>query len=164
MRYTLEFPTDAHLGQISAIWETGWHEAHAAIVPSALCEFRTSKSFHDRTLENLATTRIATDGSEVLGFCMVKKDELYQMYVSANARGSGVARLLIEDAENRISVAGHRTAWLACAIGNDRASRFYEKSGWANAGRRIVELETSKGAFPLEVWRFEKQLRVSNTG
>ena len=27
-------------------------------------------------------------------------------------------------------------AWLACAIGNDRAARFYEKSGWRRAGRR----------------------------
>jgi len=158
MDYTLEFPTEGQARQICAIWESGWHEAHAEIVPTRLRELRTAKSFFDRTIENLSSTRIASDGSNVLGFCMVKENELYQMYVSPLARGSGVAQALIEDAENRINAAGHNTAWLACALGNERAGRFYEKSGWTNAGRQVVDLDTSEGAFSMEVWRFEKQL------
>jgi hypothetical protein len=49
-------------------------------------------------------------------------------------------------------------AWLACAIGNARAARFYEKSGWAMARVETVPTETSEGLFPLEVWRYEKRL------
>ncbi len=162
MAYTLKLPTASQAKQVCEIWNSGWHEAHAEIVPSNLRKLRTAKSFFDRTLENLSRTRIASDGSRVLGFCMVKNDELYQMFVSRPARGSGVARALIEDAENRISAAGHNTAWLACAIGNERAGRFYEKSGWVNAGRQVVELDTSEGVFPLEVWRFEKQLNTTD--
>ncbi|MFQ6550444.1 GNAT family N-acetyltransferase [Aestuariibius sp. 2305UL40-4] len=95
---------------------------------------------------------------------MTKENKLQQMYVSPKARGSGVAQALMEDAENRISTAGHPMAWLACAVGNGPASRFDEKSGWTNAGRHVVALDTSDGAFPLEVWRFEKQLSTSNVG
>ena len=51
-----------------------------------------------------------------------------------------------------------RRAWLACAIGNDRAARFYEKCGWTRMGTMINEAETSRGPFSLEVWRYEKQL------
>lgn len=49
--------------------------------------------------------------------------------------------------------------WLACAIGNDRAARFYEKNGWRRAGTIINEADTERGPFPLEVWRYEKPLR-----
>lgn len=53
------------------------------------------------------------------------------------------AAALIGDAEARLAERGVETAWLACAIGNHRAARFYEKSA---------------GIFPLEVWRYEKRL------
>jgi len=48
------------------------------------------------------------------------------------------------------------TAWLACAIGNERAARFYEKHGWRRAGIVTNAAETSQGVFMLDVWRYEK--------
>ena len=47
---------------------------------------------------------------------------------------------------------------LSGAIGNGRAARFYEKSGWTLARIETVPTETSEGLFPLEVWRYEKRL------
>jgi GNAT superfamily N-acetyltransferase len=73
-------------------------------------------------------------------------------------RGSGIAAALIADAEARLSEAGVATAWLACAIGNDRAARFYEKRGWRRVGIMLNQLETPNGIFSLEVWRYEKSL------
>ena len=93
------------------------------------------------------------------GFCIVKGAELDQLFVAARARGSGVAVALMGDAEARLSKGGVETAWLACAIGNDRAARFYEKNGWHRVGNMINLAETSRGAFPLEVWRYEKSMR-----
>jgi hypothetical protein len=58
----------------------------------------------------------------------------------------------------RLANAGVTTAWLACAIGNDRAARFYEKHGWHRAGTTINFAETSAGVFRLEVWRYEKSI------
>jgi len=49
-------------------------------------------------------------------------------------------------------------AWLACAIGNERAARFYEKCGWRRVGKMINPLDTPDGVLPLEVWRYEKRL------
>jgi len=158
MAFTLDTPTTAQARQIAAIWAAGWHEAHGDIVPAELRALRTPQSFHDRSLNNLTLTRVARDGAEVLGFCMVKDDEIYQMYVAPQARGAGVAAALMQDGETRMREAGHHRAWLACAIGNTRAARFYEKSGWSHAGRQVVDLETREGAFPLEIWRFEKPL------
>jgi ribosomal protein S18 acetylase RimI-like enzyme len=53
--------------------------------------------------------------------------------------------------------AGVETAWLACAVGNDRAARFYEKQGWHRAGTVMHEPDDS-GGFVFEVWRYEKRL------
>jgi GNAT superfamily N-acetyltransferase len=93
-----------------------------------------------------------------VGFCIIKGDELYQLFVSAHSRGSGAAAALIGDAEARLSENGVETAWLACAIGNDRAARFYEKCGWHLAGTMVNHLDTPEGRFLLEVWRYEKPL------
>ena len=158
MEYMLGFPNKDQADQISAIWDAGWHDGHAGIVPARLCELRTARSFLDRSIANLPNTRIAYVGTEVLGFSMVKDDELYQLYVSQKARGVGIAKALIEDVEQTIRLAGHKTAWLACAIGNTRAERFYQKSGWTNTGSQVLDLETSEGTFPLESSRFEKVL------
>ncbi|MEO9822098.1 MAG: GNAT family N-acetyltransferase [Paracoccaceae bacterium] len=147
-----------HNTQIVEIWHQGWHDAHASLVPSELVVLRTKESFTDRVQQLQSDFRVAISKDEILGFCILRGDELYQMYVSRNARGRGVAAALIEDAETCIQGAGHRTAWLDCAIGNDRAARFYGKSGWENVKTVITKLDTSKGHFPLEVWRFEKSL------
>ncbi len=158
MDYHLQKAAPAHFADIAAIWHDGWHEAHADLVPTSLTRLRTQDSFLPRVAEFADTTCVALMGEEVAGFCMTKADELYQMYVTDWARGTGMARALIEDAEARIHAAGHRTAWLACAIGNQRAMRFYEKSGWHNTGAATVQLDTAQGSFPLEVFRYEKTL------
>ena len=90
---------------------------------------------------------------------MTKGAELHQLYVSTAARGSGLAATLILDAEARLREGGVHRSWLACAIGNVRAARFYEKHGWTRTGIVIEHLETGTGTFPLEVWRYEKSLQ-----
>jgi GNAT superfamily N-acetyltransferase len=93
-----------------------------------------------------------------VGFCVLRGDELYQLYVVAAARGQGIAAALVEDAEQRLAARGVTTAWLACAIGNTRAARFYEKCGWHHARNTVLELQATGAMFAVEVWRYEKQL------
>ncbi|MEO3433840.1 GNAT family N-acetyltransferase [Inquilinus sp. CAU 1745] len=146
---------------LARLWHDGWRDAHARILPAELARRRTLESFRQRLADNLAHTRVAGAPGHPTGFCMVKQDELYQLYVSADARGSGIAAALLADGENRLSACGVTTAWLACAIGNDRAARFYEKNGWHRKGPMTSELETPDGIFRLEVWRYEKPLHQS---
>ena len=146
------------IDHLARLWFDGWRDAHAQIVPAELARRRTLESFRYRLHAALPDIRVVGPSGAPVGLCIVKGDELYQLYVSAGSRGSGVAAALIADAEARLSSRGVGTAWLACAIGNERAARFYEKRGWRRAGTMVNRLDTPEGEFPLDVWRYEKPL------
>lgn len=155
---------DAEEGEIerlATIWYDGWQDAHAKILPAALARFRTLESFKERLRMLLPSIRVAGPVQEPVGFCIIKDDELYQLFVAQQARGGGVAARLIADAETIMAERGVGVSWLTCAIGNDRAARFYEKNGWQQVGIVVSELDTPDGIFPLEVWRYEKRLAAS---
>ena len=144
--------------ELATIWHQTWHEAHAHLVPRELTELRTRESLRARLVAALPSVRVVGAIGAPLGFCIVKNDELYQLFVSRAARGSGAAAALLADGEALLAARRVHTAWLACALGNDRAARFYEKHGWRRVGTMVNYAETSNGAFPLEVWRYEKTL------
>jgi len=154
----VRFAEANEIDDLARIWHEGWHHSHAALSPPELTRLRTFESFRERLCAALAEIRVAGPHGAPAGFCVLKGDELYQLFVSAEARGTGVAAALIADAEARLAGCGVETAWLACAIGNDRAARFYEKSGWRRAGTVVNVAETSNGPFPVQVWRYEKRL------
>jgi GNAT superfamily N-acetyltransferase len=143
---------------LARIWHDGYHDAHAALMPEALIRARTLESFSERMHTHLADVRVVGKIGAPVGFHMLKSDELYQLYVSAAARGTGAAAALIADAEMLLRERGIETAWLSCAIGNERAARFYEKSGWSFAGTCMSRLETPDGAIDVQVRRYEKRL------
>ena len=149
---------EADVDTLTRLWFDGWQDGHAAVVPADLRRLRTQESFRERLVEALDRVRVSERDGKLLGFSMLKGDELYQFYVSAEARGSDVAPALMADAVARLRAGGVGIAWLACAIGNDRAARFYEKSGWHRAGVVTSALATPDGVFHLEVWRYEIRL------
>jgi len=149
---------ETEIDQLAALWYNGWRDAHLQIVPAELARLRTLESFRDRIHADLPNIRVVGPSGAPAGFCTIKGDELYQLFVSPEWRGAGVAAALLADGEARLAANGVDTAWLACAIGNERAARFYEKRGWRLAGTIVNVLETPEGTFPLEVWRYEKSL------
>jgi GNAT superfamily N-acetyltransferase len=149
---------EADLDQLAALWYDAWRDAHLGLVPDDLVRIRTRPSFRKRLHAALANVRVVGLPGTPLGFSLIKDDELYQLFVAASARGTGVATALIADAEARLAASGIETAWLACAIGNNRAARFYEKCGWRRTGVITNLAETEAGTFALDVWRYEKQL------
>jgi len=151
------------IDQLARLWYDAWHDPHARIVPVKLTRLRTLQNLKQRLEAAFSDLRVVGPVGAPLGLCVVKGDELYQLFVSAQSRGTGVAAALIADAEARLSARGVETAWLTCAIGNDRAARFYEKCGWRRAGVVVSQLETPDGNFPLEVWRYEKLLRFATS-
>jgi GNAT superfamily N-acetyltransferase len=148
----------SEIGQLAQLWFDGWQDAHARIVPGELVRLRTLQSFAQR-LQAASGVRVAVMAGAPVGFYILKGAELYQFYVSSKARGSGVAAVLMADAEARLRETDVHTSWLACAVGNDRAARFYGKCGWLRVGTVTDDVEVSGGTFALEVWRYEKSLR-----
>jgi GNAT superfamily N-acetyltransferase len=149
---------EAEITPLAKLWYDGWQDAHARIVPAQLVRLRTLESFAQRLHAAMARIRVAGPMGEPAGLCIVKDDELYQLFVSAQERGSGIATALIADAEAILAAKGVETAWLTCVIGNERAARFYAKHGWQRVGVVTSQLETSEGLFPMDVWRYEKRL------
>jgi GNAT superfamily N-acetyltransferase len=149
---------ESDVDRLAQIWFDGWRDGHLAVVPAALARLRTLESFRDRVRAGLVDVRVATAADQPIGFMMLKGDELYQFFVAAESRGTGVAAALLHDAEQQLASRGVSTAWLACAIGNNRAARFYEKCGWVRASTMTYQAETSEGPFAIENWRYEKRL------
>lgn len=144
--------------QLADIWHQGWVDAHTHLLPQELRKFRSLISFRRRVHQLMPIIRVAEAQGTAVGFHIVREDELYQLYVSASHRGAGPAKLLIKDAEMTLRGKGTRRAWLACAIGNDRAARFYEKHGWWRSGIIVQETNIEGGVYPIEVWRYERDL------
>lgn len=143
---------------IAQVWHEGWHAGHAALVPEGLTALRTKANFVERTMQHLPNIRLGLMGDQIGGLCINSGDELMQLFVGEAARGGGVAKALVQDAEQVFRAQGYQRVWLGCAVGNTRAIRFYEKCGWENVGEMVETMETSQGGFDLTVWRFEKTL------
>ena len=103
-------------------------------MPAGLTAARTLEAFHERTPLRVADTAVAEVDGAVVGFIMTNDDEVEQVFVDPAHHGSGVASLLLDEAERRVAAAGHEVAWLAVVTGNARARAFYEKRGWADGG------------------------------
>jgi GNAT superfamily N-acetyltransferase len=147
-------PSDASV--VAEIWRSGWPDGHLGNVPEKLVELRTPEDFDRRAAEAIGRTTLAVVGDDVAGFVMVSGDEVEQVYVSARHRGSGVAGVLLAEAERQVRAGGHDTAWLAVVAGNARARRFYERSGWVDDGTFDYPAPHVDGPIPVPCHRYVK--------
>lgn len=143
---------------VAAIWYAGWRDGHVGHVPDELVAVRTKESFWTRAAQRVADTTVAVAGDEIAGFVMVVGAEVEQVYVASGHRGSGVAGTLLAEAERQVKAGGHDEAWLAVATGNARARRFYERSGWTDAGAFDYPASIDGGSVPVPCHRYVKQV------
>ena len=104
---------EAEIGALARLWYDGWQDAHARIVPAELARLRTLESFAQRLQTAIAQIRVAGEVGNPGEFCIVKNDELYQLFISAQQRGSGVAATLIVGTEAILAAKDLKTGWLA---------------------------------------------------
>jgi GNAT superfamily N-acetyltransferase len=143
---------------IATIWHDGWRDGHLGNVPDALAAVRTPESFRIRAAERITDTTVAVLGDRIAGFVMVADDEAEQVYVAADHRGTGVAALLLAEAERIIAGHGHQQAWLAVVAGNERARRFYRRSGWTDEGQFEYSAADAGGTIAVPAHRYVKDL------
>ncbi len=148
---------DADADRIADVWEAGWRDAHLGRVPDALLRARTSATFASRARANLPKTLVALVDETVAGFVVVTADEVEQVYVDADHRGSGIAPELLAAGERAIAAAGFPGAWLAVVAGNERARRFYARNGWTDEGEFIYRATVEHGVIDVPCRRYTKR-------
>ena len=143
---------------IARIWYFGWRDGHLGHVADELVALRTRESFDQRAAARVADTVVATVDGAVAGFIMVVGDEVEQVYVASEHRGTGLAAALLTEAERLVAVNGHDRAWLAVAPGNARARRFYQRRGWIDEGLFDYPAATADGPMPVPCRRYVKRV------
>jgi len=152
--------TPADVEAIAAVWHQGWRDGHLGHVPDALLPYRELVHFRSRVPPRLPRTTVATVARDLVGFVTVREDEVEEVFVAAHARGTGVADALLWHAEQVIA-RRFEVAWLSVVAGNARARRFYERSGWRDAGALDYAAEIPGGTLPVPSRRYEKALGES---
>jgi GNAT superfamily N-acetyltransferase len=150
--------TSADAPAVAVIWHRGWQDGHLGSVAPDLVAARREESFHARAAQRVSDTVVAVVDGRIAGFTMTVGNEVEQVYVAAAERGSGVADVLMADAEERIRAAGHTTAWLAVVEGNARARRFYERRGWRDDGPFEYAAAGEDGPITVRALRYVKDL------
>jgi GNAT superfamily N-acetyltransferase len=150
--------TGADAPVVASIWFRGWRDGHEGQVSDELVSARTEASFRLRASQRVADTTVATVDGAVAGFIMVVEDEVEQVYVARDHRGTGVAAALLARAEEIVAANGHESAWLAVVPGNARARRFYERNGWTDTGLIEYPAATADGSVSTSAHRYDKRI------
>ncbi|MDO8108293.1 GNAT family N-acetyltransferase [Isoptericola sp. b441] len=156
MASVLRPATEQDVGRIAEIWHVGWHDGHAGHVPDGLTAVRTRPAFDARAAARLGQTTVAVAHGEVAGFVMVVGDEVEQLFVAREHRGTGVADTLLAEGERQIMAAGRAVPWLAVVEGNARARRFYERNGWHDVGPLPYHVQVDGQEFVSPCRRYER--------
>jgi GNAT superfamily N-acetyltransferase len=101
---------ESEINHLASLWYNGWQDAHANILPVELARHRTLDSFRQRLQAIWPEVRVAGPIGEPVGLCLVKDDELNQLYVDTATRGTGIAARLLADGEAQMRARGIKTA------------------------------------------------------
>jgi ribosomal protein S18 acetylase RimI-like enzyme len=156
--YSIRTATSDDLSAVVRIWHVGWADGHLGHVPPELVPHRNEEQFVARARNRLDDMWVAESDGRIVGFVVVKGDEVEQIYVDRTARGSGVAAMLLRKGEAEIRRAGYRRAWLAVVAGNQRARSFYSRFGWRDSGPISYLAETEAGPLAIPSHRYEIDL------
>jgi GNAT superfamily N-acetyltransferase len=111
----------------------------------------------------LPFTQVAVDGSTICGLAttgLCRDDdlpnfgELMAIYVDPAHVGTGIGRVLIATARERLSAVSTQAA-LWVLDGNARARRFYERDGWSFDGTRRTRMY---GNVPVQEVRYRRTI------
>jgi GNAT superfamily N-acetyltransferase len=121
--------------QVATLYHVVWHETQARFMPTAECTHRSIEFFVDRMTALLPTTLVEERDGRIVAFSAWKGGLLSQIFVALPHRGSSIASSLMTASEVEMAKDGASEAELHCAVGNERARRFYERMGRLHRGK-----------------------------
>lgn len=137
-------PEDAHL--IAPMHLSCWHEAYAGLVPQRCLDDLDAQDrvaqWRSRLERRGDVTTMAVHDGRVVGLATVgpaetaspsAPEELRSLYVVRDMWGRGLGQQLLQQA------LADRPASLWVFEGNERARRFYARTGWSPTGERHVD-------------------------
>jgi len=75
-----------------------------------------------------------------------RQAELDHLYVHPGFFGRGIGRRLLSEAEEHLRGLGVEQLWLTAWVGNDKALRFYPRTGYADIGETVFRMENEEVA------------------
>ena len=142
--------------QVATLYHAVWHETQARFMPTAECTRRSIEFFVDRMTALLSTTLVEARDGTMVAFSAWKGPLLSQIFVAAAHRGSSIAPNLMTASEGEMAKEGTSEAELHCAVGNERARRFYERMGWLHSGKIMEHVAGDDGQVDVPFWRMTK--------
>ena len=158
MSVELRAATADDIRRIAEIWGPAWRDGHLGGVPDELVRIRTPENFVRRATAIQPHTTLAVVDGTTVGFVAIAGDEIDQLFVAPEARGLGIADLLLRAGEEAIAAGGRTDAWLAVVATNARARRFYERNGWTDGGSFLYETDGDGGPLIVPCRRYEKRI------
>lgn len=124
-----------------------------AAIAEFIAEHLTEQRFHEYLVDPARELYLALDGPAVVGYTMLvfgdptdpdvasaittrPTAELSKCYALAEYHGTGVSMALLRASIEGARSRGSTAVWLGVNEFNDRANRFYEKSGFAVVGMK----------------------------
>ncbi len=143
---------------VAELWHQAYWQGHAGLVPEKLAKYRDRAVFSWRAAQAVEHAVVAETADGIVGFVSWKADELDQIFITSEARGTGLADRMMAVDEAKIAEVGFKQAYLECVAGNDRAYRFYEKSGWRDMRAENYPADTPDGPVEVLCHRFVKRV------
>ena len=139
-----------HAAEFVELWETTFKQAYSNVhSPDNIEQYCKAKFTTNNALDTLADKNTICAfyhrNEQPIGFYILvhhecpfplagKSSELKEIYVLADAYGSGAGRAMLEDACKVAGSVNAKWIWLAVADQNIRAQSFYDKTGFTKVG------------------------------
>ncbi len=160
-------PADAY--QVARVHVRSWRSAYRGLIAQDYLDSLTPQDWvhrydFGRMGLRVPSTLVAVADASVCGFAstglcrdddLADLGELMAIYVDPRHLNTGIGRLLIGAARERLRARGFAGAALWVLRENDRARRFYERDGWGPDGARRHRIY---GNEPVEEVRYRRTL------
>jgi len=157
----------SHTPLISGIGRSSFHDAFSRLfrVPQDLEHYLDYTYGEEKIARSLARENnvyfLALDGTKAVGFAKLKKhslasqidsvwqSELQKIYVLPGAQGTGVGKALMQGVLKLMEQVQPEYLWLDVIIENDKARRFYEKTGFTRHGDHYFTIGSQEWKYDL---------------